>query len=51
MTPATWPDESRASAEPGVLADPRLAPALESLASFAGAGSVSYPGETALGVS
>jgi len=38
-------------AEPGVPADPALAAALESLASFAGVVSVSYAGPTAFGVS
>jgi uncharacterized protein YcaQ len=37
--------------EAGVPADPLLPAALESLASFAGAGSVSYPGEASLSVS
>ena len=38
-------------AEPGAPADPALPAALESLASFAGAGSVSYTGPMAFGVS
>ena len=38
-------------AEPGAPSDPTLLAALESLASFAGVGSVSYTGPTAFGVS
>jgi uncharacterized protein len=38
-------------AEPGAPSDPALPAALESLASFAGAGSVSHTGPTAFGVS
>jgi hypothetical protein len=38
-------------AEPGAPSDPALSAALDSLASFAGAGSVSYAGPTAFGVS
>jgi hypothetical protein len=37
--------------EAGVPADPLLPAALESLASFVGAGSVSYPDEASLSVS
>jgi uncharacterized protein len=38
-------------AEPGAPSDAALPVAIESLASFVGAGSVSYPGEVAVGVS
>jgi hypothetical protein len=38
-------------AEPGAAPDPALPSALESLAWFAGVGSVSYAGPTAFGVS
>ncbi len=35
-------------AEPGAPSDPELVRAIESLAAFAGAGSVSYPGPVAV---
>ena len=38
-------------AEPGTPPDPALPAAIESLASFAGAGSVSHAGQVAFGVS